>query len=57
MLNICLARGPNSFKLSISMSLKIASYVDFCLCNGFILSNTILRVSELVSFLIAVKNG
>lgn len=57
MLNICPARGPNSFKLSISMSLKIASYVDFCLCNGFILSNTISRVSELLSLLIAVKNG
>ena len=54
---MCPARGPNSCKLTISMSLKIASYVDFCLCNGFILSNTILRVSELLSLLMAVKNG
>ena len=54
---MCPARGPNSFKISISMSLKIASYVDFCLCNGFILSNTISRVSELLSLLIAVKTG
>lgn len=52
---MCPARGSNSFKLSISMSLKVASYVDFCLCNGFILSNTILRVSELLSLLIALK--
>lgn len=57
MLNMCPARGPNSFKISISMSLKIASYVDFCLCNGFILSNTISRVSELLSLLMAVKTG